>query len=514
MIENASKRAGTALGLVLIMVLGACLLSFGLGWNDLFEDEVMGLRIADGPPSVVIRQAIRDVHPPLHFILLNSWTSFTGVSAVSARALSVLFALLTIWVTHRLAASVFPGGGALLSALIVAVSPYIIFYSRLGRYYSLVTFFYLLSVLLLVRAVRRGNLGWWLAYAASMVALLYTNYIGLFALPGGLLYAAWKGRRAFLQYVAALVCVFLAFLPLLPWMFAQAQRFGPGGGQGGVARCVLDVAAKVAFACYALALGETVLFWNLIVVIPALVIAASLFIYGIIRMIGGRKEGWIVLLLFYLVPFAGIVIFSSVPSLGVFSARSPALFPARVVMLAPFFYMVIASGLCGLPAARRIAACAALLCVFIYSLVNLYSGRGYLNEKYVSPWREIAAFVGTRAGAADFVASRENAFWFYYYEGDVDRMTAEAGNVAGRDAGRVWIVERMRGDTTLARMPRLGPSFPSSYRLREVHPFQPIGERKKDMYSRFRGKDVGGHYIEVRVYERMDKGESGDKETE
>jgi len=509
MIEHASKRAGPALGLVLIMVLGACLLSLGLGGNALFEDEVMGLRIADGPTSMVIRQAIRDVHPPLHFILLNSWTAFAGVSAVSARALSVLFALLTIWVTYRLAVSVFPGEGALLSALLVAVSPYIIFYSRLGRYYSLVTFLYLLSVLLLVRAVRRGNLGWWLAYAASAAALLYTNYIGLFALPGALLYAAWKGRRAFLHCVAALACVFLAFLPLLPWMLAQAQRFGPGEGHGGVARCVMDVAAKVAFACYALALGETVLFWNLIVVIPALVIAAALFIYGIIRTIGGRKEGWIVLLLFYLVPFAGIVIFSSVPSLGVFSARSPALFPARVVMLAPFFYMVVANGLYCLLPARRIAACAALLCVFIYSLVNLYSGRGYLNEKYVSPWREIAAFVGARAGAADFVASRENAFWFYYLGGDTGRMRSEAGKTAGSGVKKVWIIERMRGDTTLTLMPRLGPSFPSSYRLIDVHPFQPIDESKRRMYSRLRGKDVGSHYIEVRVYERVDdrKGE-------
>jgi len=109
---------------------------------------------------------------------------------------------------------------------------------------------------------------------------------------------------------------------------------------------------------------------------------------------------------------------------------------------------------------------------------------------------------------------RDSAFWFYYLGGDMDRMRFESAKTAGKGARRVWIVERMRGDTTLTRMPRLDPSFPSSYRLVDVHPFQPIDERKRRMYSRLRGKDVGGHYIEVRVYERMDIGESRDKETE
>lgn len=513
--EYLPNRGSTALKLILVMALGVFLLSFGLGANDLFEDEVMGLAIATGSFSDVVLQALRDVHPPLYFLLLHYWTAFWGVSELSARSLSVLFAVLSIWLTYALAGRIFSRRSAFFSALLVAVSPYIIFYGRLARYYSMVMFLLLLSVFLLERACRRGTLIRWLAYALSSIALLYTNYIGLFALAGGVLYAAWKGRRRMLEYIAALVCILLAFLPLVPWMLSQSQGYGLEAGPAGPGRFVADVVGKSAFAFYALCLGETVLFWKAVVVLPALALFAYLFIYGLRDAILRKNEGWRVWLTFCLVPFAGIAILSSMSFVGVFSARSAALFPARVVMLAPLAYMVIACGLCRLSFVKRFALCAVAGGIFLYSLANLYCGREYLNEKYVSPWREVAGLVRSRSSDSDFIASRERSFWFYHAEGDIERMALEAGmNMGGSEPEMVWIVERMRGDTSVGRIGVLSPDFDFSYRLSGVHSFQTLGERKRKMYSRFRGREVGGHYIEVRVYERADRGESSDKKPE
>ena len=493
--------------LVLIVALGVFLLSFRLGGNALFLDEVMGLRIATGSPREVVEQSLDDVHPPLHFLILNAWTNLGGTSEVSARSLSVVFAALTIVLTYVCARRVLPEETALFAALLVAISPYMVLYGRLARYYSLVAFLYLLSVIFLVRACRRRSLGAWTAYAAATVLLLYTNYIGLLAIPGCLLYAAWRGRRCLARYLLALACIFLAFLPLVPWMVSQSQRFGAAARPEGAVKVVLDIAAKGAYSLYALCLGETVLFWDAVVVIPAIAMMAFLLVYGLGRTSSSGEEGRRIWLSFCAVPLLCIAFISSLPFVGVFSARSVALFPARVVMLAPLAYMVAANGLCRLPRGRRLCLSAAVAAIFLYSLVNLYSGSGYLNEKYVSPWRDVAQFVETGAGETAFVASREAAFWYYYHGGDMEKVRPEGrGRMAGAEASTVWIVDRMRGDTTLGGMPELGPSFPAGYRLREVHPFQPLDERKRSLYARLRGRDAADHYIEVRVYERIDEG--------
>lgn len=502
----------TGIKLVLIVALGVFLLLFRLGGNALFLDEVMGLRIATGSPREVVGQSLGDVHPPLHFLLLNAWTNLGGTSEVSARSLSVVFAVLTIVLTYVCARRVFPEEAALFAALLVALSPYMVLYGRLARYYSLVSFLYLLSVILLERACRRRSLGAWMAYAAATVLLLYTNYIGLLALPGGILYAAWRGRRCLARYLLALVCIFLAFLPLVPWLLSQSQGFGAAARPAGAVRIVLDIAAKGAFSLYALSLGETVLFWTAVVVIPAVSLMAFLLVYGLGRAPSSGGEGRRIWLSFCAVPLLCIAFISSLPFVGVFSARSVALFPARVVMLAPLAYMVAANGLCRLPPVRRLCAAAALAAVFAYSLFNLYSGREYLNEKYVSPWREVAEFVEEGARGSAFVASREAAFWYYYHGGDMERVRPEGrGRMAGAETATVWIVDRMRGDMTLGGMPELGPSFPAGYRLREVYPFQPLDERKRRIYGRLRGRDAADHYIEVRVYERVDGGESSNE---
>ena len=73
------------------------------------------------------------------------------------------------------------GGGALFSALLMAVHPSQVNYSRVERMYSLGVLLAGLSAWLLLRALRasRRQRCWWAAYGVAVAALCYTHTYAL-----------------------------------------------------------------------------------------------------------------------------------------------------------------------------------------------------------------------------------------------------------------------------------------------------------------------------------------------
>jgi uncharacterized membrane protein len=59
---------------------------------------------------------------------------------------------------------------AVVGCALVALFPFLIFYSTEARPYALLVLLILLSTLALLRAVRAGGLGWWAAYAVFACA--------------------------------------------------------------------------------------------------------------------------------------------------------------------------------------------------------------------------------------------------------------------------------------------------------------------------------------------------------
>lgn len=225
------------------LVVVLTIVAFGLRiyWLDgqsMWSDEGLSLyRARLGLTEILINTIVvdgvvtQDVTPPLYFLLLAGWRWLTGETMYALRFLSASLGALATPLLFVLGRWLFSARVGVIAALLMAVSPFHVFYSQELRNYTLLITLNLLSVALvwrLLHAPRRERIklgGAWLAVAAAMV---YTHYFALFVLAFELLallvvtLSGRVGRRAYLL----LGLVALVAAPLLPYGLSRL-RAGP-----------------------------------------------------------------------------------------------------------------------------------------------------------------------------------------------------------------------------------------------------------------------------------------------
>jgi hypothetical protein len=198
-------RAPTML-LIGITVVAALLRLHGIGADGLSSDEAFSWRMVGYPWGDLLRRAISDVHPPLHYLILKPWLAMAGDAPAALRGLSVVFGALVIPLVYalvregqRFARRASDDAGqdawpALFAALVVALHPTQVMASQNARMYSLSTALVALATLLLLRAIRHGR-GWW-AYGIAAAAACGTHYYAFFTVAAQIVGAALLIRRA------------------------------------------------------------------------------------------------------------------------------------------------------------------------------------------------------------------------------------------------------------------------------------------------------------------------------
>jgi uncharacterized membrane protein len=133
---------------------------YRLGVKSLWYDETVSMFIARQDLDALTRHTAGDIHPPLYYYLLHFWGRFAGWSEFSGAFLSLFFGILLIALVYRVAKEWFghsdPGletgeGVGLIAALLVAASPYNLWYSQEVRMYTLGAVLGLASVYFFVR---------------------------------------------------------------------------------------------------------------------------------------------------------------------------------------------------------------------------------------------------------------------------------------------------------------------------------------------------------------------------
>ncbi|MBM4428725.1 MAG: hypothetical protein FJ026_00065 [Chloroflexi bacterium] len=214
-----------------VLLLAGFLRFLGLGKESLWLDETTSLIIARMGLSSVVAWAAGDIHPPLYYLLLHFWLGL-GDSEFVLRALSAVWGILTVGLVYAVARELFDSRVALLSALLLAVSPLHVWYSQETRMYVMVTALSLLSSYFLLLALQRKKAAYWLGHTVAATAALYTHYFALFAfLFQGLfaLYWLWRSRSPlWRQWLLAQVVVALLFSPWVPILYHQVSTGGGG----------------------------------------------------------------------------------------------------------------------------------------------------------------------------------------------------------------------------------------------------------------------------------------------
>jgi uncharacterized membrane protein len=158
---------------------------------------------------------VNETTPPLYFILAWAWSKVFGTGEVGLRSLSLVCGLGTIPVAYLAGRELVSRAAGLVAALLVAVSPFMVWYSQEARAYALFTLLSGLSFLFWARSWRRAtNRDVWLWALFSALAVLTHFFAGFLVAAEGLLVLYRLRSRVALLACGAVAVVQLAMLPL------------------------------------------------------------------------------------------------------------------------------------------------------------------------------------------------------------------------------------------------------------------------------------------------------------
>ena len=468
-----------------ILSLATFLRLFRLGTQSLWLDEAFSLILAQQGWSSIIANTARDTMPPLYYLLLHPFLSVNN-SEASGRLLSALLGILTIPVIWSLGRRLFGRRVALLSALLLAINPFHIYYSQEARMYSQLGLFGLLAALCFFAAWQEGQARYWAVFVLSATATLYTHNtafllflaLGFFALLHWR--QAWQRRKELALSLTGIAVLFLPWAARLP---GQVGRVG--GGFWLEAPPILKLLTTLALFLFGYALPPALSVAALIVALFA-VFATALISWRVLREGTADRLALTFLLCLFFVPLLSSYLISLVYPI----------YLARTLMISALaLLLLVAWGLTRIPHPVALLLALAGLALIGTSLFNYYANPDYAKP----PLREAAAYVAAHYQPGDTILhiSDSSYLTFAYYQPQLERHFPvgdpdyEQGTTRGR-SGRLagiepeTIVEITRDRQRLWLAVTLDHNFEHQ---REVK------QRLDDCYPLLEHTQIGGIYL-------------------
>src|SRR5215217_5760759 len=166
--------------LLAILLVALLLRVFQLDAESLWLDEATSVYRGNHDFVQILGLSIPDRTPPLYLLLLHYWMQLFGDSEFSVRLPSVLFGVFSVAMLYKVGTLLFNKWTGLMSAFIMAISAYQIYYSQEARAYMMMVLLALISFYFFLKLFE-GKDYWILAgYVLSSTALMYAHYYGLF----------------------------------------------------------------------------------------------------------------------------------------------------------------------------------------------------------------------------------------------------------------------------------------------------------------------------------------------
>ena len=384
-------RRPSAPTLEILAVCGLTIVAFLLRLSEirqaLFGDELILFRVVNDRGLGDVLTIVHDTEstPPLHFVL--AWAAAQiGDPTVGIRVPSLILGTATVPLVYLLGTRTVGRVAGLIGAALVAIDPYAIFYGTEGRAYATLAFLITVSTLFLVEAVRSGRTRWWIAFALTSSAALYTHYTAIFVIAAQVIWVLWafpERRRAILLATGGIT---LSYLPWIPSFLVQRrdsaeQRYSdPASLQDALSR-VLQVLPGHPFIPLRELPGRP---W-LVLLAVALVTAA---VVAVVQAVRRRRAGqrvwpsaWTALILLTAVATpVGVALYGLGPT-SIFGPRS-------MIASLPAACLAIGALLSVVPRpSRTLVAAAALLAVGVGTVKTLDA------EHQRPPMRQVAEFV-------------------------------------------------------------------------------------------------------------------------
>jgi mannosyltransferase len=237
----ASSPAGIAAGLIALLALSAALRLEAQGqwyWIDEgLSDGIASHSLTDIPG--LLRQ---DGSPPLYYLLFHAWIGVFGHGEGAGHAFSLVFALATVPAAFWGGWSLFGRKAGWICAALAATNPFLTYYGREARMYTMVALLALLATVSFLHAFAFGRRRHLPLLALWTVLLLYTHNWALFFLIGAAvalvpcLMATHDRRSMVRDAIVVFGAAGVLYLPWIPTLLYQVAHTGAPWSRAPTAR--------------------------------------------------------------------------------------------------------------------------------------------------------------------------------------------------------------------------------------------------------------------------------------
>jgi len=449
------------------LVLAAIIVAFALriyrlDYQSLWEDEIHSVLRGNMSLADMLQDVLQTQnHVPLYFAMMHYWQQFTGDREFAVRFFSLFWGVLSVAAIFRLGITFGRRSAGLIGALLLAISPFHVWYSQEARMYTMVTFFMLGANYFFVKVLRGDSLREWFGYAVCTLLAIYTHYFACL-IPLSHFLFLFLNRRALktvlLKWLIWMGAIASAYLPwIVTVILARAHgAHGPNIGWIAPIRWMDPLLTLYVFGLGATADPRFTL--NYLSALTLLSVL-SLAIFQILRGNKLELEGQM-LVHWLLTPLLLI----SIISCGVAMQHHFSLYMDRyLIIISPAFLILVAYGLSSLARWHRglaMVASAIMLISITLSLHNLYFSPEYHRED----WRGASVYLRKQGRPNDvLIVSSDPHFaaLVYYPPGEIPcqivpfSALAEASQAYlsqkahsfvsqdGTNLGRLWVISAL-----------------------------------------------------------------------
>lgn len=354
------------------------------GQQSVWFDEAYSITLAQQTYGELIHSTAIDVHPPLYYMLLKTWSEIFGYSEIALRGFSIACAAVATGFGLALIRRALGIRAMAIAIPIVALSPFIIRYGFEIRMYALAALICVAATHFLIRAVQEKNRLWWTVYALLVAAGMYTMYLAALVFIAHAvwllyLYLAKRPRGNFFKqpWVLAFTGAVILYIPWLPTFWTQFQNPATNG-----------IATRVGWEQLTSIFSFTFLYlpnWDLkawdYALVAAIVIGMTYLVIRALQKAGNLRPYLVLLLLFFVVPIILMAILSAPPFRPLFHMRYTTQFIlSGSLLLAASLFITFRHKI-----SYAIAGSALVAGVMVYGLTNLHQQGNFVYEMLTRP---------------------------------------------------------------------------------------------------------------------------------
>ena len=367
--------------LLAVVLLALILQLYHLGYKSLWLDEVFSFQVS----SLDLREILdypEYIHPHLYYIILHFFL-YLGDSDFLVRLPSVVFSVLCIPLVYILGKDFFDYRVGLLSAFLIAISPFFYWYAQEARMYTLLSLFSLCSLIFFYNAIQKNDVKLWIGFIASTSFGIYTHYFAFLIILTEFLFLAVFIKRyqiIFGRFLVSLTTIFVLFLPQMIKLFLGMGSKLESGASWGMTPSLFFVPDIF----YSLSAGYYVQYsWGFVILL------FIIFLYGLHTSF-----------LEYTEEIGLSVIWVFAPVLIAFPLAFKIDFDVRyIIFVLPIYLVIISKGLLNIKKKR--------FGIFLILMLIILASNAYLlYENYNTSkedWRSVASYIKNNSLPGDYV---------------------------------------------------------------------------------------------------------------